>query len=100
MSPEGKKQVVGTVGDAAAIAATYEKALTQDNPPWNEYVILAKGNHLQHWVNGVQTIDLTDDDPKGRLLSGIIALQIHAGGPMGVEFKDLRLKKYEAAATQ
>lgn len=97
MSPEGKKQVVGSLGDKEAIAATYKKAETEDDPPWNEYVILAKGNHLQHWVNGVQTMDLTDDDEKGRLMKGIVALQIHAGKPMWVEFKDIRLKEYNAA---
>lgn len=97
MTPDGKKKVVGSLGDRKAIAAVYRKARSEDDPPWNEYVIIAKGNHLRHWINGVQTIDLVDDDPKGRLLSGIIALQIHAGGPMWVEFKDLRLKRYPPA---
>jgi hypothetical protein len=99
MTPEGKKQVVGEVGDQAAIAATYKKAVTQDNAPWNDYVIVAKGNHLEHWINGVKTIDLTDNHPKGRAMSGIIAFQIHAGGAMWVEFKDIRLKVYDSTRT-
>ena len=90
MQSDGKPKVVGSVGDPKAIAATYKLN------DWNDHIIIAKGNHLVHYLNGVQTIDLTDDDEKGRLMSGIIALQIHAGAPMWVEFKDIRLKKYEA----
>jgi hypothetical protein len=57
-------------------------------------VIIAKGNHLQHFINGVQTIDVTDNDQKNRMMEGVLALQLHAGPPMLVEFKDVRLKQY------
>jgi len=83
---DGKPKVVGKLGDKAAIGATYKKG------DWNDYVIIAKGNHIQQYLNGIQTVDVTDNDPKGRALSGILALQIHAGPPMLVEFKDVRLK--------
>lgn len=86
---DGVHKVVGKLGDKAAIAATYKKG------DWNEYVIIARGSHIQHFINGVQTIDFTDEDPKNALKSGILALQIHAGPPMWVEFKDIRLKQYE-----
>lgn len=59
---------------------------------WNDYRIVARGNHVQHFVNGVQVVDVIDNDPKGRSLEGILALQIHAGPPMLVEFKDILLK--------
>jgi hypothetical protein len=59
---------------------------------WNEYRIVARGNHLQHFINGVQTVDVIDNDRKGRSLEGILALQIHVGPPMLVEFKDIFLK--------
>lgn len=88
---KGVSHVVGSLGDRDAIGSTLHKA------DWNDYVIIARGNHLQHFINGVQTIDAVDNDPKGFLKSGIIALQIHAGEPMWVEFKDLRLKKYDEA---
>jgi len=45
-----------------------------------------------HYLNGVQTIDCVDNDEKGRMMSGVLALQIHAGPPMVVEFKDIKLK--------
>ncbi len=59
---------------------------------WNEYRIIARGNHLEHWLNGHKTIELTDNDTKARSMAGILALQIHSGPPMVVEFKDIQLK--------
>ena len=59
---------------------------------WNDCVISAKGQHLEHFVNGIKVIDVTDNDPRGRALEGLLALQIHAGPPMLVEFKDIQLQ--------
>jgi hypothetical protein len=88
----GKRTVVGRVGDMNALkAAGYYK-----NDDWNEYTIMAHGNHLIHLVNGYQTIEMIDNDRKGGARQGIIALQIHAGEPMLVEFKDMRLKLLDA----
>jgi hypothetical protein len=83
---DDKKQVVGSVGDAAAIEASIKKG------DWNDYVIIAKGNHLQQFVNGKQTIDVTDECEAKRAMSGVLALQLHAGSPMMVQFKDIRIK--------
>ena len=87
---DGKPQVVGKVGDKEAIAATFKQS------DWNDYVIVARGNHLVHYLNGIQTIDVVDNDPKRSAASGILALQIHAGPPFLVEFKNVRLKQYES----
>ena len=59
---------------------------------WNDYRIVAKGGHLQHFINGVQTIDVTDETALGAK-KGILALQLHAGPAMVVQFKDLVLKE-------
>jgi hypothetical protein len=59
---------------------------------WNDYIICAKGTYIAHYVNGFQTIELTDDDRARNALEGILALQLHAGLPMVVEFKDIFLK--------
>ncbi len=59
---------------------------------WNELVIIAKGNHLQHFVNGKLTADATDTDPAYSPKSGVLALQLHQGPPMTVQFKDIQLK--------
>ncbi len=62
---------------------------------WNDVVIIARGNHIQHYLNGRQIVDFTDDDPKHALLDGILAIQLHAGNPMWAEFKDIRLKNLD-----
>lgn len=85
--PDCKKQVVGSVGNADDIQASVHQG------DWNDYVIIAKGNHLQQWVNGKQTIDLVDECEAQRALEGILALQLHAGPPMMTQFKDIRIKK-------
>ena len=56
---------------------------------WNAYEILCDGDHIQLFLNGVQTAELHDS----RRLNGIIALQLHKGPPMQVEFKDLMIKE-------
>ena len=67
------------------------------NEDWNEYVITADGNHLTHKINGNTTAEVIDESPKG-LKSGVLALQLHAGPPMTVQFKDIKMKKLKAAA--
>ena len=54
--------------------------------------IVAIGNHIQHYTNGKLTLDFTDNDPNLALSEGVLALQLHAGKPMWVEFKDITLK--------
>lgn len=56
---------------------------------WNTYEILANGDHIRFTFNGVVTIDMHDR----AALSGIIALQLHAGEPMRVEFRNLKIKQ-------
>jgi hypothetical protein len=51
-----------------------------------------KGGHLQHFINGVQTIDVTDETAVGAK-KGLLALQLHAGPPMVVQVKDIVLKE-------
>jgi len=75
----------GEVGKSEDIQAAIHPA------EWNDYKIVAKGGHLQHFINGVQSIDVTDETAVGAK-SGVLALQIHAGAPMTVQFKELLLK--------
>jgi putative heme-binding domain-containing protein len=71
-------------------------ALTKENREkfvkkneWNDYVIEADGSHVRTWLNGQLCVDL--DDPK-MSRRGVFGLQIHAGGPMEVRFKELKLE--------
>ena len=83
---DGKKKVTDTLIDAAG----YRKLFKLDD--WNDVVIIAKGNHLQHYLNDTLILDCTDNHPQQALREGILALQLHAGGPMWAEFKDIRIK--------
>jgi len=87
LDKEGKKQVLGSLGSAAEIGAAIKSG------DWNEYVIIARSNHIQHFVNGRQTVDVTDECEAKRALSGLLALQLHAGPPMMAQFRNIRLKK-------
>jgi hypothetical protein len=57
---------------------------------WNDYVIRAEGNHIQLWINGVQTVDYTEADPAIDK-TGVIAVQIHAGPPSQALYRDITI---------
>ena len=84
---DGKKHVSETLIDAEA----YAKLFKVDE--WNDVVIIADGNHIQHFMNGTLVLDFTDEAPELALLEGILALQLHAGKPMWTEFKNIRIKE-------
>ncbi len=56
---------------------------------WNDYEILATGSRVQLAINGVRTVDFTDE---AGLRRGIVALQVHSGGPTEVRFRRFRLE--------
>ncbi|MCH2119191.1 MAG: DUF1080 domain-containing protein [Pirellulales bacterium] len=62
---------------------------------WNDVVIVAKGNRIRHYLNGRLVLDFTDNHPELALFDGQLALQLHAGKPMWVEFKDIRFKEIQ-----
>ena len=80
-----KIEVKGEIGKSDEIQANIKQA------GWNTYRIVAKGNHLQHYINDEQTVDVTDETAIGAK-TGVLALQLHAGQPMTVQFKELMLK--------
>jgi hypothetical protein len=79
-------EVTGSLGKTEEIQAKINAEA------WNEYRVVAKGGHLRHFINGVQTVDVTDETAVGAR-KGLLALQLHAGPPMVVQFKDLVLKE-------
>jgi hypothetical protein len=81
-------EVTGETGDSKEIQA----AINKDD--WNEYKIIAKGNNVQQFINGKLTADITDETAEAPK-TGIIALQMHQGPPMSVQFKDIILIKDE-----
>jgi putative heme-binding domain-containing protein len=73
--------------DRATLTKADETSLHPND--WNTYEILAVGNHIRLAINGHVCSDLTDPDGKKR---GQTGLQIHAGGPTEVRFKDFQLE--------
>jgi type 1 glutamine amidotransferase len=87
---DGTKEIVGSLGNAADL----ENEIHHGD--WNDYVIIAKGNHLQQFINGKEMIDVVDEQTSKSAATGVIALQLHHGEPMTVEFRDLRIKEEPA----
>ncbi len=81
----GKKLVSDSLIDQAG----FEKLFKLDD--WNNVVIVARGNHIRHYLNNRLILDFTDNDPALALTEGILALQLHAGAPMWAEYKNIRL---------
>ena len=65
------------------------------NGEWNEYRIIAKGSKIKLIINGIVMAEVDDRDKKNAAKSGVIALQMHPGPPMKVQFKDLRIKVFK-----
>jgi hypothetical protein len=55
---------------------------------WNDYVIRAEGKRIQLWLNDVQTVDYTEEDP-GIATTGVICVQIHSGPPSEAWYRDI-----------
>ncbi len=66
------------------------KVLKRDD--WNQYEIRAQGKHIQLFLNGLKTVDYTEDDPKIEE-HGVIAVQIHAGPPSEAWYKDITIQE-------
>lgn len=80
--PKGKAKVIASIGDPE------QKLVDWD---WNTLRIVAVGNQLIHQVNGVNTMELIDNHPEA-FSKGVLGLQLHAGAPMRVEFKDIQYR--------
>ncbi|PSL43113.1 uncharacterized protein DUF1080 [Chitinophaga niastensis] len=60
---------------------------------WNKCHLVIKGNHLQHYINGVLMSDVTDNDKVNGKSKGLLGLQVHVGPPMKVEYRNIMLKQ-------
>ncbi|MBN2477225.1 MAG: DUF1080 domain-containing protein [Pirellulales bacterium] len=79
-----------TGGRAWVVQPTAEEVAKYFKPgQWNEMTVSAHGRHIVVEVNGRKTAELKDDP--GRL-EGYLALQLHGGQDMHVEFKDIAIR--------
>jgi len=84
---EPKKPVIAVTGEAGK-SDEIQAAINKDD--WNEYKVIVTGNHIQQFINGKLTVDVTDETAEAAK-KGIIAFQLHAGSPMQIQFKDIVL---------
>lgn len=87
---KAERKSVGSVGNSDEIQS---KIKSED---WNHYRIVADGYTFKHFINGMQTCECEDTDKLARRATGIVALQLHQGPPMKVQFKNIRLKRLPA----
>jgi hypothetical protein len=87
VGPDGKPQVIGSVGESEAL-----KAFIKEDD-WNEFHLIASGNVLTHILNGHVMSVVIDNDPERRKAEGLIGVQVHVGPPMKVEYRNFRLKQ-------
>lgn len=79
-------EVIGSVGDTKDIQSVIKEE------DWNEYRIIANGNQFTHMINGRVTAMVIDEHQSGSRKSGVLALQLHAGPPMELRFRNIRLR--------
>lgn len=81
-----EKKVVGTLGEKSEL-------LKGTGPgKWHDYQIEARGRELTHTINGQTIVKVVDRDDAFQS-KGLLALQLHAGPAMKVQFKDIRLSQ-------
>ncbi len=86
------KATTESFGDAAEL----QKAVHAED--WNDYLIEVRGPRMKHTINGKLMSETIDRDKKNRDKSGVLALQIHAGPPMTVQFRKIQLEPLEPKA--
>jgi hypothetical protein len=97
---ERGRAIVAHNGQSVIIDKDGTKWITKDSEPvkvdvaeWNEYTIVARGNHLVHKLNGQVTADVIDLQESERELEGLLAIQIHRGPAMKVQIKEIVLRE-------
>lgn len=91
----GNKAVIGAEGsrtdEAFAKPEDLQALIKQED--WNTYEVEAKGSVITLRINGHLMCTVDDRDEKLSRRKGFIALQMHPGPPMKVQFKNLRIKR-------
>jgi len=86
ISKEGKKNIAPKpIKDANKGIAEMKKG------KWSTYRIVADGHTLTHQINGFTTVEVEDNDVNRRDAKGLLALQLHQGAPMTVQYKDIKM---------
>ena len=73
------------------VKASSEALSTLKKNDWNHYVLFAVGDRITLYLNGVASVVYREKAPD-IARDGLIAVQIHAGSPMEVQFKDIQIR--------
>lgn len=90
LSHTGEKVIVDTSGEPWVVDQMPVKEFAPDE--WHDYRVLVRGNHHQHWIDGHPTADLIDLDEKGWAVDGVLAVQVHVGPAMKIQYKDFKIQ--------
>ncbi|WP_339728339.1 sulfatase-like hydrolase/transferase [uncultured Gimesia sp.] len=90
LSHTGENVIIAPDGQPWVIEKMPVKTFAPDE--WHEFRVLVEGNHHQHWIDGHKTANLIDLDEKGRALEGVLAVQVHVGPAMKIQYKDFKIK--------
>lgn len=88
IAADGKKEV-SQIGDQAQLLKLFKPG------EWNRYRIVCQGPEIVLYVNDTLMSRITDLDASTSARSGIVALQMHPGPPMKVQFRNIVLKTPE-----
>ncbi len=98
-----KYALIAGRGTEAVFQADGKSAVEQANNPaellkhfkpddWNTYRIICQGPAITLYINDVLMCQITDHRVAKEARHGVIALQMHPGPPMKIQFKNIRLK--------
>ena len=90
LSHTGEKVIIDPEGRSWVVGEMPLKEFASGE--WHDFRVLVRGNHHQHWIDDHPTADLVDLDEKGRALEGVLAVQVHVGPAMEIQYKDFRIK--------
>lgn len=86
---------ITSLDDPGALAAKVKNA-----PEWNESHIIALGNRLTYYINGVQMSKVVDNNEAHRRNSGLIAIELQTGVPMTVQARRVRIRTAGSPSTR
>jgi hypothetical protein len=87
---DGTKHVT-FIGDPLKLLEVFRK------DDWNSYRIIAQGSEITLMINGRVMCEVTDNQSDIAAKSGVIALQMHPGPPMKIQFRNLRIKALDGS---
>ena len=73
------------------------KALNKTD--WNHYTVRAVGDRISLGLGGAVAVNYRETEPQRSGRSGLLAVQLHAGGSTEIQFKDMMIQAIPAPTT-